>query len=190
MKKVMLVIALSMAALLAWAQNENRGLLFQLGLGASFPSYPSDLGTVLDEVAALPGVTRVQIDLDVELGIPIVQQSYLMLGVNGCGDRLQDSAGDWMQLNMYLYSVGIRYYVEVSGLYGEVDIGGSNAVLDSSVGSTISNTTQFSWGGVIGYDFFPRHRGLSLALEGRYNAYNIDGTLVPTFAAVLDLLYK
>ena len=106
---LIVLIATLAAPTLAASQDSGRGVLFQLGAGASFPSYPSQVETVLSYMDSVPGIDRLKLSLDIALGAAISQQAYVMARVDGMADRLYDSH-DFIQMNLYLYSLGLRYY--------------------------------------------------------------------------------
>ncbi len=169
------------------AKKELRGLLAQIGLGIAYPQYPSWVESELTYLDSIPGVDRTKLSLDLELGFPIEWNLYIMAGIIGSADRITGPGG-WMQINLYLYALGLRGYL--GGLYAEALAGSSSAVIDTSWGSYASSTSSFGYGGTLGYDFFPKHRGVSLSLEARYNVFNIEGTAVGDFMFLLNLLYK
>jgi len=169
------------------ADDTRRGLLAQIGLGPAYPQYPSDIESELTYLDSIPGIDRTKLSLDLELGFPIERNLYIMAGIMGSADRLEGPGG-WMQINLYLYALGLRGYL--GGLYAEALAGSSKAVIDTSWGSYASSTSSFGYGGALGYDFFPKHHGVSLSLEARYNVFNIEGTEVGDFMFLLNLLYK
>ena len=167
MKKITIIIALLLAlAVPAFAQEPvHRGVLFQLGAGPSFPSYPSELEYDLDYLESIPGVDRVQVAIDLALGFAVMDTSYLMLRMDGFGDRF-DYLGEYFQLNLYLYSIGLRHYPQGSGLYLEGGLGASMGMTMSSDLPTEESESGSGFGVALGYDFNKTPRGFGLTLEG------------------------
>ena len=60
---LIVLIATLAAPTLAASQDSGRGVLFQLGAGASFPSYPSQVETVLSYMDSVPGIDRLKLSL-------------------------------------------------------------------------------------------------------------------------------
>jgi hypothetical protein len=186
------LIALSIAAfapLTAAAAEGPRMALLQLGGGLAIPVYPADLETAISEAESQPGVNRITLSLDLGLGIAVSQEAYLMGRIDGCGDRLYDSSG-YLQLNMYLFSLGVRYYPMVTGLYIEGAGGASRGVLDTSVGTTVSPDFGFGYGVALGYDFTRSVRGFGLLLEARYLGLTIESEQAGCVMLTVDLCWK
>jgi hypothetical protein len=191
MKKIPIIIALILAlAVPAFAQEPvQRGVLFQLGAGPSFPVYPSELEYYLDYLESEPGVDRVQIAVDLALGFPIMDTSYFMLRMDGFGDRF-DYLGEYFQLNTYLYSIGVRHYPSGTGIYAEAGLGSSLMVVMGT--GMITETSEFGsgFGLALGYDFNRNPRGLGLTLEGKYNWLIVEGDDISGLMILLSLCWK
>lgn len=73
MKKIPIIIALILAlAVPAFAQQPaQRGVLFQIGAGPSFPSYPAEMEEFLDYLENEPEIDRVKIAVDLALVFPL-----------------------------------------------------------------------------------------------------------------------
>ncbi len=168
MKKVIIGLIVFTAILsfppLAAAENANRGFIFQFGVGAGFPSYPSALEATMSYADSLPGIARTQVSLDLALGYAVSQQIYLLGRADGIGDRISDSYGDYVQVNLYLYSVGLRFYPWTTGVYLEGSAGASSGVSDFG----------FGYGAAIGYDFTSNPRGFGLTVEAKYDGLQIE----------------
>ena len=186
---LIVLIATLAAPTLAASQDSGRGVLFQLGAGASFPSYPSQVETVLSYMDSVPGIDRLKLSLDIALGAAISQQAYVMARVDGMADRLYDSH-DFIQLNLYLYSLGLRYYPSVTGFYGEGGAGASREVLQSSVAGDTASDFAFGFGAAIGYDFNRNARGFGLCVEAKYDNLTIENEQVSGLMLTLNLCWK
>ena len=187
------ILAALIAALavptLATSQDARRGLLFQLGAGAGFPSYPSQTEAVFSYLDSMPGVDRLKISLDAALGAAISQQAYFIVRVDGIADRIYDSTG-WVQMNLYLFSAGLRYYPSVTGFYVEGGAGASKAVAQSSLGTSNPSDFGFGYGAAAGYDFNAKARGFGLSLEAKYDSLSIAGEQVGGVMLTLNLCWK
>jgi hypothetical protein len=177
------------APMTAAAAEGPRMALFQLGGGAAFPSYPSAVETLLSDAESQPGVDRINLSLDLGLGIALTQQGFLMARIDGVADRLFDSS-DYLQMNMYLYSLGVRYFPMTTGLYIEGSGGASRAVVQTSAGTTSASDFGFGYGVALGYDFTRSVRGFGLLLEARYLGLTIDSEQAGCIMLTVDLCWK
>ena len=192
MNKRMLMVAVLLCAwatLMAGAQEARGGVLFQIGGGLAQPSYPGELEAYMSYADSQPGVERMKLGLNIGLGVPISAHAYLMGRIDGLGDRVYDSY-DYMQLNLYLYSVGARYYPAMTGFFVEGSLGASKAVVMSSAYGMNSSNGALGYGVGIGYDFNPAMRGLSMAVEARYAMLDIEGSSVGAFLLMLSACVK
>jgi hypothetical protein len=191
MKKIPIIIALILAlAVPAFAQEPvHRGVLFQIGAGPSFPSYPPEVEYFLDYLESEPGMDRVQVAVDLALGFPVMDTSYLMLRMDGSGDRF-DYLGEYFQLNLYLYSIGLRHYPSGTGFYAEAGLGSSLLVGKSSDMPTEESDFGSGFGLALGYDFNTAPRGLGLTLEAKYNWLTIEGEDCGGLMILLSLCWK
>jgi hypothetical protein len=171
------------------AEEGQRAVLFQLGAGPAYPAYPAQTETVLSYAEAQAGVERMKLSLDLALGIALNQQGFLMARIDGTGDRLYDSS-DYLQLNLYLYSLGLRYYPLTTGFYLDAGGGASRAVIQASTGETYASEVGFGYGLAAGYDFNVSPRGFGLSLEARYLGLEIDSDQASAFMLTIDLCWK
>lgn len=165
------------------------GILLQVGVGKSFPSYPSETEAALSYVESQAGIDRIQLSLDLALGVPLGRQAFVLIRVDGSGDRLFDSI-DYVQLNLYLYSLGLRYLPMTKGLYLEAGAGMSKGALDSSAAETSYSDPGFGYALAVGYDFNRSTRGIGLALEARYLGLSFNGEGAGILALTLNLCWK
>jgi hypothetical protein len=190
--RIMLAIVFALALSgIATAQVGRRDLLlFQVGAGLYFPSYPDGLGSAMSSLDSEPGVDRIQVSVDMALGFAIFQDGYLMVRAEGGGDSLTDSYGDNMQLTLTLISVGARYYPFVTGFYLEADVGSSQAKIDSSGEGSYTSDNGLGYGIAIGYDFNRRLRGFGLVLEAKYDSLSIESEQYGALMLTLNLCWK
>lgn len=171
------------------AQEERRSLLFEIGAGLGFPGYPREMEQLLSYAESDPTIDRYKVALDLGFGVALSQNSYLMARIDGTGDRLSDFS-DYVQVNLYLYSLGFRFYPSTTGFFLDVGAGATAAVVQvSSLGSEKSNN-GFGFGGALGYDFCDTPRGFGLAVEARLNLLEIQGDDASSLMLTLNCCWK
>lgn len=183
-----ILCALAMSAPLS-AQEDRRSVLFEIGAGLGFPGYPAEVEAVLSAVGGQPGVDRVKVGVEISLGIALSQNAFLMASMDGTGDRLTDYS-DYMQVNLYLYSLGLRYYPRTTGFYLEGDLGSSACVTQASFIESEASNLGFGWGAALGYDFNDSPRGFGLSLEARFNGLEIEGDAASSLMLTLNCCWK
>ncbi|MBL8966503.1 MAG: outer membrane beta-barrel protein [Spirochaetaceae bacterium] len=171
------------------AAEGNRSMLFQVGGGLYSPSYPTAFEQVMTEAEAQPGVNRVKLSLNAALGVALSEKTFLMGRVDGMGDRLAD-AYDYLQLNLYLYSLGLRYYPRTTGFYLEGGAGATKGVLQSSLYGQTTSPNGFGFGAAAGYDFNAAPRGFGLTLEAKYDNFEFEGESAGCLTLALNLCWK
>jgi hypothetical protein len=164
--------------------------MFQIGLGAAEIEWPQELKELMDYAEGQPDIDRVKVHLNLGLGAAISENLYLLGSLQGYGDRLEDSYGDYVQINAYLFGLGLRWYPFVTGLVLGGDIGAARLVaMGSGVDSSVSD-----WGNGLGftagYDFGRRPTGVSLILGLRIDGMSVEGESVGTAALFLKLAFK
>lgn len=112
-------------------------------IGLSDNQYPGSLDAVINAAESTPGVTRTQLAIDM-LGFywPINNKTTLGFVISGSADRLEDSYGNYVQLNHYLYGLSSMYFFGKrigDGFYVRGDAGIAKISMDSSIGSATSN---------------------------------------------------
>lgn len=191
MRKITLIVVLItfIFAVNINAQSQRNGLLFQLGIGPGWPSWPSDFEDLLSYADSQPGVDRIKLALNLGLGLPINDKTYVLGRIDGVADRVYDSS-DYIQMNVYLYSLGLRYYPSVTGFYVDGNLGASRAVMQiSGVGSESSDwDTGFGVG--LGYNFSKKPTGFGLSIEARYLMLSIEGEQVGALMGMLNLSWN
>ncbi|MDP3178633.1 MAG: hypothetical protein Q8M76_12080, partial [Spirochaetaceae bacterium] len=97
---------------------------------------------------------------------------------------------DYIQMNLLLYSLGLRYYPSTTGVYIEAGAGASRgAMVSSSVGDSASDF-GFGYGAALGYDFNTKPRGFGLCLEARYLGLTIEDEQTGGLMLTLNLCWK
>lgn len=154
------------------AGADDRYFTIGLSLAYANPTYNEPLESGFNELEKTPGINRRTMSLGLELGFAITQDLYLMGGIEGMGDRLDDSY-DYEQLNTYLYFLGIKGYPFHTGLILEGRIGTSRAVVQSSNSFSETSSTGMGYGATVGYDFDRNSTGLSF--ETGLSANHLEG---------------
>lgn len=183
-----LIFSLAAPSLVA-AQDGQRVVLFQIGAGAGFPSYPSETEAIFSYAESQPGVDRVKVSVDIALGLAVSQQAYLMARADGIGDRISYGS-EYIQMNLLLYSLGFRFYPSSTGFYLEGGAGASKAVAQNSMGDTESSDSGFGWGAAVGYDFNKKKTGFGLCIEAKYDSLDIEGEQAGGLLLSLNLCWK
>ena len=171
------------------AQEERRSLLFEIGAGLGFPGYPVEAEAVLSGLDDRPGVERFRVAVDVSVGFALSQNTFLMAGMDGTGDRLMDDS-DYMQVNLYLYSLGLRYYPRTTGFYFEGNLGTTACLIQLSDLESRVSDFGFGYGAALGYDFNDSPRGFGLSLEARFNGLEIEGDAASALMLTLNCCWK
>jgi hypothetical protein len=169
---------------------QERGVMFQIGLGTAEIEWPQELKEIMDYAEDQPDIDRVKVHLNLGVGAGVGENLYLMGSLQGYGDRLEDSYGEYVQINAYLFGLGLRWYPFVTGLVLGGDLGAARIV---SMGSGFASEAS-EWGRGLGftagYDFGGRPNGVSLILGLRFDGMNVDGESVGTAALFLNLAFK
>ncbi len=184
------------AATVSFAQSSSdgststrkRGFMFELGGGTTTVSY----GTLVDSyfaAAQAAGADRIQLFLNLDAGWAVNRKLYLVVGVDGVGDRFYDAVS-YIQVNSYLYHGGLRYYPFDTGLVLGIEGGASRLVILSDVG--VGGSSPWGWGGAatVAYDFNRRPTGFGLELGLQVDYLAVPTAPVAAAALYLDLLWK
>lgn len=185
---VLFAAFLAIASFPVGAEDAGRSTLFQAGIGLYAPLYPAATEDLISYLDSTPGVTRIKVSLDLVGGFAVSEEAMIVARIDGCGDRLDDGI-DYIQLNMYLLALGLRYYPSITGFYLEAGAGASRSVAMTSAGNSGSDL-GLGYAASIGYDFNSSPRGFGLALEGRYMGLMIEGELVSTLSLSANLCWK
>ncbi len=191
-KYSILVLAITVALTLpsmALAAERSRFVLFQVGCGLSMPSYPAETEDAFTILESQPGVERLKLSLDLALGFAVSQRAFMLGRVDGFADRLYED-NDYLQMNLYIYSIGFRYYPNTTGLHLEAGAGGTRGVARSSLGGDSSSDWDFGFGGARDWDFNPEAKGFGLTLEARYDSIELEGEGANCLMLTLNLSRK
>lgn len=187
---IVLLFGFAGGGLFAQADSAERGVMFQIGLGTAQIEWPQELKEMMDYAEAQPDIDRVKVHLNLGLGAAVGENLYLLGSLQGYGDRLEDSYGDYVQINAYLFGLGLRWYPFVTGLVLGGDIGAARLV---AMGSGVESAAS-EWGNGLGftagYDFGGRPTGVSLILGLRVDGMSVEGESVGTAALFLNLAFK
>lgn len=169
--------------------EQRRGFLFDLGLGLGAPSYDSGTESLFASLDSDPSITHVTVGLDLGIGYAVSRNCYLILRASGLGDRYADSV-DYLQMNLYLYSVEGRIYPFGTGLFVEGGVGASRAVLQTS--SLGDSATDFGVGAGLGlgWEFSRKPTGWTVAVKVRVLTLEIEGNTEMGAMALLSLTKK
>ena len=179
-----IVLALALPCI-ATAQGWGRDLLLsQVGAGLYFPSYPAGWESVIS------GVDRNTSGGGLGARLLGFRAGLHHGTIDSGGDRISYSSGDYSQLNLYLFSLGARYYPYVTGLYFEADVGSSQWMVESSGGGSSTSDNGLGYGIAVGYDFNRRLRGFGLELEAKYDSLTIESEQWGAFMLTLNLCWK
>jgi len=192
--KTKLPILLAIIMTVGWAatvsaEEGRRGALFQIGAGTAVPFYPSETEAAFSFIESGVGVERIKIGLNLALGFGISQNGILMARIDGMGDRLYD-VSDYIQLNMYLYSLGYRFYPSATGFYLESGVGMATCVMQSSSLGQSTSDPGFGYGAGCGYVFNHDINGFSFTIEAKYNSYTFEGDSAGGISLVGNLCWK
>ncbi len=190
MLTIVLLFGFAGGGLFAQTNGPERGVMFQIGAGTAQIEWPQELKEMMDYAEAQPEIDRVKVHLNLGLGAAMSEDLYLLGSLQGYGDRLEDSYGDYVQINAYLFALGLRWYPFVTGLVLGGDIGAARLV---AMGTGVSSVTT-DWGRGLGftagYDFGGRRTGVSLILGLRIDGIRVEGESVGTAALFLNLAFK
>jgi hypothetical protein len=173
----------------ASADEDRRGAMFQIGLGLAVPMYDVDTEELFSYMESMPGVDRITLGLNLALGYGVSPNGIILGRIDGMGDRLYDGV-DYMQMNLYLYSLGYRFYPSKTGLYFEGGVGRAAAVIQTSSFGDSTSDSGFGFGVALGYDFNTNLRGFGLTIEAKYNSYDIEGVTEAGISFVGNLCWK
>jgi hypothetical protein len=112
-------------------------------IGGSSNHYPGSLDAALNTLESAPGVNRSQLAFDM-LGFywPLNNKTTLGFVISGSADRLDDSFGDYLQINHYLYGASSMHFFGKTigdGFYVRGDVGIAKLNLDSNFGNATSD---------------------------------------------------
>ena len=165
-------------------QDPTSGLeswYFSFGLGGADLQYPDELGTALDFIEQLPGVTRSKYFVDIGLYSPTNQHTVAGIALNVVGDAyefegvLLDTFD--VRLNQLLIGPSVRRYLGARvgrGLYIRLDGGLARLVEeDSRTEEDATSDWGFGFLGGVGlsWEIFS---GTRLSLDGSYTYKHIE----------------
>ncbi len=120
MRKCLLILILTLGATSALTAQSFGSTYFETGIGL-FPYLT--WGSVVDTEITGYSSSRLQLDLDIHLGVAIARGLYFVGGYDGIADALFLSGTFVNQISASLLSAGIRAYPFVKGLVFGADAG-------------------------------------------------------------------
>ena len=184
------LILIMLAGRVESAENKMERWYTYWGLGIANTTWPAPLDEAMDLVAAMPGVSRTRLGMDL-LGIYGPINPNLMVGVviNAAGDRLEDEQ-DSMQINLYTYAASAQYFFKEigSGLFCRGDLGMASANL--LIDDNDQGTTESGLGILVGVGYaHPITSGTRIALNLNYATRSIEGDSWNTLGISLGGLF-
>jgi len=163
-----------------------RDLLFELGLGPWFRSFPPFGPTVNSQLSVDPLFSSyVHMALQVGFGVTLADSLYMILRYNQLEAYVEDS--ETVIASLASGDLILRHYPFSIGLF--VDLGGRLSALSyhsAGIGTGLGVV------GSLGYDFMPRRlrRMVSVALLGSFRIAYVE--LQPVYAASMyvDVLFR
>ena len=171
-----LFIPLLFSAVLAHAAEEKRGFYLDVGLGAGSARYGDEVDDALDLLED-NDFDRTTLGLDLVIGGAVLPNLYVVGSVSGFADRL-DNDDENLQLNTYLFGVGVRYYPLPSKKHLQLgaDVGLANMVLDTSF-DEVGDYTSDNGTGLklsVAWDFDSTLRGPAFMLGVQFMTASIE----------------
>ncbi|MFP4365254.1 MAG: hypothetical protein ACLFR1_15430 [Spirochaetia bacterium] len=173
------------------AQEEERGLLVEIGAGPSVITYGA--ADAYFSLAEENGANRVQLNLHALFGYAVATDLYLCGVISGAADRFTYSS-QYLQMNIYILGAGVRYYPFTTGLVLGADFGASPFLIQTNTSSPYmqSGVTASGLGFNIslGYDFGQSLTGFALKTGIRASATTLEGSIISSGSFVVTLVWK
>ena len=172
------------------AENRQENWYTYWGLGISRVTWPGEMNDTVKLLAALPGVSRTQLSLDL-FGFykPINPNTMVGFIANGAADRLEVGE-ESTQVNLYTYAASVQYFPEEigEGMFGRADIG--LALANAEISGQGSETSDPGFGLLVGVGYaHPITDGTRLALNVNYAIRQIEGDSWKTLGISLGGLF-
>lgn len=159
----------------AGAAEDRRGFYLDVGLGAGNVKYGEQVDDALDLLED-NDFDRTTLSLDLTMGGAVLQNLYVVGSISGFADRFDDGDED-LQLNTYLFGVGVRYYPLASRKHLQLglDAGLAKMVVQSSVDNDdFTSDTGSGFKVSLAWDFDSTLRGPHFLLGVQYTNASID----------------
>jgi len=200
--KIIIFLTILFTSVLSGAYcDDGHGFTFNLGLGSEpITGYPSDIGSTLSTLRALPGVSETDINLNLDLGwymggLPYkdlfgnsgVTNYWLVVGIDGYAERFEDYSGSF-QINNYVFGLGIQ--MVQGNFYDRIEVGPAVAVAQlstSEISASARSDTGLGLSYELGWDFNPHGFGLLLGVAGSLS--DISGSLYSGLGIAAALTY-
>lgn len=160
----------------AFAEVEEWYTYWAIGLADH--NYPGDLDNAIEALDSIPGVDRSELAYDM-LGFywPYDNKTTLGFVISGSSDRLEDSFGDYIQFNHYLYGFSaMRFFGKEigDGFYVRGDAGIAKIRMSTNIGFDL--TSDNGTGYLLGFGYSWPVSGQSRVLIGmKFSNSNIEG---------------
>ena len=175
-------------SLFAEESPEKRWFFFNIEAGAASVSYTPETDAMLSDMESA-GLDRMVVYLGIGAGYAVNEKLYAGAFISATGDRIEDSS-NYMQINLYLYGAGLRYYPFTTGLVLGVDAGMAKGVMVSDLGSSSSSDPGFGTGFIIAYDFDRTLTGFTFQAGIRVNTLRIEGDTLSSASLYGALVWK
>lgn len=161
-------------------------------IGSANHNYPNDLDNAIAVVDSIPGVDRTEIAYDMfGFNWPYDNNTTLGFVISGSSDRLEDSFGDYIQFNHYLYGFSaMRFFGREigDGFYVRGDAGIAKIRMDTNIGFQL--TSDNGTGYLLGFGYAWPISGQSRVLIGmRFSNSSIEGDNVSSTAFTIGGLW-
>ncbi|OQY38528.1 MAG: hypothetical protein B6229_05725 [Spirochaetaceae bacterium 4572_7] len=190
MKKLFLLVLFVLLGAFIFADGgENkRGFYLSFGGGPAYVSYTKELDDVLTMIEDLGG-DRITFSMNLSLGYAVTDNLYAIGNITAYGDRI-DKDKDYMQINTYLYAVGIKYFPFTTGLFLGTNFGTSVMLLQSNLTETISSEPGTGLDFVLGYDFDRTSTGFGLQIGIKASGYTVEDDTIGASTFFVNLVWK
>ena len=192
MKKVFAVLVFwAVLGSLLYAQEEKRGFYIDVGGGWAWISYPDPFNTSVKNTAAISGVSRMTIGIDLSIGYALLPNFYLVGSIGGIADNL--SASNTLTLMTMIVGPGLKFYPLPSKKHLQLgfDFGFSGFnITDSSSTKSIEGPSGIGFQISVFGDFDRTMTGPALLLGGKFYLGILSQKPVPGFALAAKFVYK
>lgn len=195
-----ILLLLSMGQI--WSQTTETGIKrgFLLFGGLGFPGiiYEDALQDLVDQLEDGNGVNRLNLYMNLGIGVAVTKRIYITVGFNGYGDILSYSDSiieEELQLTFVDIVAGLRFYPQVTGWVAGFDLGPARAqstfdanYIDEEI--SFDSETGFGFGIMIGYDLARRPTGFSAIIGARADFLQIEEEMNTFGSLFLNLVFK
>ncbi len=171
-------------------RREMGAFLFQIGGGVPDISYGGGLDAVISQGTASYGISRRLFSFNLALGWYTGLDMYLLIGLSGVDDKLEDLDGNFIRLDTLLLGPGVKLYPFGSGLSLGGFLGLSRLFANMSILGAITSPVGLGGRVVAAYDLANRVSGFGLDVGVDFAYERIKDVTVTTASMFLDLVWK